>query len=77
MALRRLARELDQVSLATLAEPDYEAMEHEKEHQDGGDAGHVRRETTEEKMDREQILDTFRQRLQTVRDMLDLGPIQL
>ncbi|KAJ9473848.1 NADH:ubiquinone reductase (non-electrogenic) [Pseudozyma hubeiensis] len=53
LELKGLAESLDAVRLEDLAEPDYEAMEHEREHQDGGE---VRRETSEEKMQRKNRL---------------------
>ena len=73
--LRQLAKELDALTLAKLAEPDYEAMEHEREHQD--DAGvAVTRETDQQRAAREQILPDLRQRLEGIRSMLGLGPLQ-
>ena len=73
--LRSLAKELDALTLAKLAEPDYEAMEHEREHQD--DAGvAVTRETDQQRAAREQILPDLRQRLEGIRSMLGLGPLQ-
>uniref|UniRef100_V5GLQ3 Protein YAE1 n=1 Tax=Kalmanozyma brasiliensis (strain GHG001) TaxID=1365824 RepID=V5GLQ3_KALBG len=62
--LRQLAKELDTVTLGTLAEPDYEAMEHEREHQEGADK-EVARETEQEKLAREQILESLQQRLRS------------
>ncbi|SPO28753.1 uncharacterized protein UTRI_04631 [Ustilago trichophora] len=61
--LRELAKQLDQVTLAHLAEPDYDAMEHEQEHQDANEAV-IKRETEEEKAYRERILSDLKQRLQ-------------
>ncbi|SPO28232.1 uncharacterized protein UTRI_04631_B [Ustilago trichophora] len=61
--LRALARQLDHVTLAQLAEPDYDAMEHEREHQDASEEA-VKRETEEEKANREKILSDLKQRLQ-------------
>lgn len=73
--LGRLARDLDAVTLAKVAEPDYEAMEHEREHQEAG-SGEVKRETEEERVAREQVLDGLEQRLSDVRGMLGLRPLK-
>lgn len=73
--LRGLAKELDAVTLDTLAEPDWEAIEHESEHQDGG--VEVTRETQHERAERELLLQHLNQRLQSIRQMLGLRPLQL
>ena len=70
--LRRLAKDLDEIRLNKLAEPDYEAMEHEAEHQDGAASVDVKRETQQEKLERERILDGLKKRLQVIRQMLGL-----
>lgn len=73
--LRQLAGELDAVTLGRLAEQDYEAMEHEREHQDGVPT-EVTRETEQERRAREQILEGLQQRLRSVREMLGLKASQ-
>ncbi|CBQ68287.1 conserved hypothetical protein [Sporisorium reilianum SRZ2] len=60
--LSQLAIELDAVTLDRLAEKDYEAMEHEAEHQEGA-AVEVTRETHAERAEREQVLEGFKQRV--------------
>ena len=74
--LEILAKELDALTLARLAEPDYEAMEHELEHQDESpqdDGGSkVKQETEEEKKAREAVLNHLKQRVRHVREMLGL-----
>lgn len=72
MKLRELAKEIDALALAALAEPDYEALQHEREHNEGADMADVRRETTEEKQEREAVLLRLAQRLSSVRQMLGL-----
>nr|CDI54423.1 conserved hypothetical protein [Melanopsichium pennsylvanicum 4] len=62
--LRELAEHLDTLTLAKLADPDYEAMEHELEHQDGADRSSVKRETEAEKSARQEIMKDLERRLQ-------------
>lgn len=74
--LARLAKELDQVSLEKLAEPDYEALEHQVEHaaEDGAEAGkRVKRETEQEKQGREAVLEGLKERVRGVRELLGLA----
>lgn len=75
--LTQLAQELDAITLAKVAEPDYEALEHEREHQDAAAAaGAVKRETEQERAARQRILEDLKQRLQNVRQMLGLASVQ-
>lgn len=73
--LRKIAAELDRLKLADVAEPDYEAMEHEREHE--GAEGEVRRETEEEKEQRGRIVEGLKERLGVVREVLGLRPVAL
>ena len=68
--LVQLQNELYRLGLDQLAEPDYEALEHEREHAD--QAGPLSRETDDEVRSREQILPALQQRLQNVYDMLGI-----
>ncbi|SOV06757.1 uncharacterized protein UDID_05619 [Ustilago sp. UG-2017a] len=71
--LEELAKELDGVTLGKIAEPDYEALEHEREHaaQDGGGGGGegVKRQTEEERRERVAVLQRLEERVHQVRPM--------
>ena len=75
--LKQLAKELDGITLAKLAEPDYEVLEHEMEHSDESavEIG-IKRETEGEKKEREQILRNLKERLQAVREVLGLKRLE-
>lgn len=76
MELRALAKVMDEVTLAKLAEPDYEALEHERQDLGEDDGNAVQRETVEEKRAREAILENLTQRLQQIRQMVGLRALQ-
>ncbi|KAJ1043128.1 hypothetical protein NDA10_007571 [Ustilago hordei] len=69
--LEELAKELDGVTLEKIAEPDYEALEHEREHaaEDGGGGGGeaVKRQTEEERRERVAVLQRLEERVHQVR----------
>ncbi|PWN47662.1 hypothetical protein IE53DRAFT_390203 [Violaceomyces palustris] len=82
--LRRLEEDLDKVELKDVAPPDYEALEHDREHAVEAGAlnllsgkffnpdGTVRRETFQEEERRQGIIPGFRTRLAEIRSMLSL-----
>lgn len=76
LQLKQLANELDAVKLADLAEPDHEAIEHERLHQDGAQIGEMTSETERDQLHRKNLLRGLEQRLLSVREMLGLGPVQ-
>ncbi len=67
MGLRELADEVTSIKatvkglqISDLVEPDWEALEHERQH--GGNISHMNRETEEDKSKRESILSSLQAR---------------
>ncbi|KAJ1024399.1 hypothetical protein NDA18_004566 [Ustilago nuda] len=81
--LEELAKELDAVTLEKIAEPDYEALEHEREHaaEDGGDGGGegegVKRQTEEERRERVAVLQRLEERNGKSKDKRTSGSASL
>ena len=73
-AISRLKADVKAVGLGDLVERDWDALEHEAEH--GADISHIKRETDEEKRQREARLDGLQARADGMLRQLFAGGIQ-